>query len=138
MMSGELYRRVAGRDRFLLVQWDTLLLQRGCMTPFLGLDFVGAAWGFQDYYGNGGLTLRSKSRVLQLVGAGLMRKYVRARCLNEDRQFAKELKALVSTAEPRYNDADAVCGDAELFARNATPHTAEAAIANISAFTDLS
>ena len=64
MMSSEFYKSIHGADKFLLMQWDTYIVQENCMQKFLKFDYIGAAWSFQEYYGNGGLSLRSKAHML--------------------------------------------------------------------------
>lgn len=93
-MTDEFYSRIRGDDRFLILQWDTLLLRTGCMRQYMDFHYIGAAWQFQDYFGNGGLTLRSRSRMLELIHKGKMNKYLNGQYFNEDLHFSEELRRI--------------------------------------------
>jgi hypothetical protein len=53
-------------DKVLIFQHDSMLLRSG-IEEFLEWDYVGAPWKFQEHGGNGGLSLRSKSAMLECL-----------------------------------------------------------------------
>ena len=58
-------------ETFLVFQTDTLILNSPMITRFLQYDYVGAPWSHQPYnnqtVGNGGLSLRKKSKMLEII-----------------------------------------------------------------------
>lgn len=53
-------------DKVLIFQADSGLLRNG-IEEFLEYDYVGAPFQFQDHGGNGGLSLRTKSVMLEVI-----------------------------------------------------------------------
>jgi len=63
-------------ETFLVFQTDTLVLNKDFLNPFLKYDYVGAPWGEivngqlvndTQRVGNGGLSLRKKSKMLEII-----------------------------------------------------------------------
>ena len=56
-------------DRFLIFQTDTLILKENqhLINDFLEYDYVGAPWKMDNHVGNGGLSLRRKSKMLEII-----------------------------------------------------------------------
>ena len=62
-------------ETFLVFQTDTLISDKYASTiyDFLEYDYVGAPWRFDNDYnsvGNGGLSLRKKSKMLEMINKG--------------------------------------------------------------------
>ena len=55
-------------DKVLIFQHDSRLLRKG-VEDFLQWDYVGAPWLWQKFGGNGGLSLRTKSVMLEIIKA---------------------------------------------------------------------
>lgn len=72
-------------SRVLLFQHDSLLLRDG-VESFLRYDYVGAPWKFQDYGGNGGLSLRNPTKMLDVI-----KKFSCPAGMNEDVFFSNHL-----------------------------------------------
>lgn len=53
-------------DKVLIFQHDSGLLREG-IHEFLEWDYIGAPWKFQEHGGNGGLSWRSKSAMLECI-----------------------------------------------------------------------
>jgi hypothetical protein len=53
-------------DKVLIFQQDSNLLRTG-IEEFLGWDYIGAPWKFQEHGGNGGLSLRTKEFILKVI-----------------------------------------------------------------------
>lgn len=53
-------------DKVLITQMDAEIIRPG-IEEFIGYDYVGAPWKFQKHGGNGGFSLRSKSRMLEII-----------------------------------------------------------------------
>ena len=55
-------------ETFLIFQVDTLIIpeNKNNINDFLEYDYVGAPWG-DNYVGNGGLSLRKKSKMLEII-----------------------------------------------------------------------
>lgn len=53
-------------DKVLIFQHDSRLLRRG-IHEFIQWDYIGAPWKFQEHGGNGGLSWRSKSAMLECI-----------------------------------------------------------------------
>lgn len=56
-------------DHFLVFQTDTLILKENkhIINDFLQYDYVGAPWKMDHNVGNGGLSLRRKSKMLEII-----------------------------------------------------------------------
>lgn len=53
-------------EKVLIFQMDSTLLRPG-IEEFLKYDYVGAPWKFQNHGGNGGLSLRTKDVMLDII-----------------------------------------------------------------------
>lgn len=71
-------------DKVLVFQTDSMLLREG-IEEFLKWDYVGAPWKFQLHGGNGGLSLRTKSVMLDIISRF---KFLRGYYGNEDIYFS--------------------------------------------------
>jgi hypothetical protein len=56
-------------ETFLVFQTDTLILKENKhkINDFLEYDYVGAPWRWSEYCGNGGLSLRKKSKMMEII-----------------------------------------------------------------------
>jgi len=56
-------------DIFLIFQTDSIILKehKELINQFLQYDYVGAPWVFNQQVGNGGLSLRKKSKMLEII-----------------------------------------------------------------------
>jgi hypothetical protein len=96
MMTREFYEKIP-TEIFLIVQTDSMICpdQKHLLTKFLDYDLVGAPWNVGGV-GNGGFTLRRKSKILEILDKCPPRK------INEDGFFAQgcaAAKARSPTAE---------------------------------------
>lgn len=55
-------------DKVLVFQSDSMLLRKG-VEDFLEWDYVGGPWKFQIHGGNGGLSLRSKKAMIDVINS---------------------------------------------------------------------
>lgn len=53
-------------DKILIFQHDSKLLKEG-IEEFLEWDYIGAPWAFQTYGGNGGLSLRTRHAMIDII-----------------------------------------------------------------------
>ena len=65
--SNELYQHIP-TETFLVFQTDSMILNKGLVDSFLEYDYVGAPWK-SEKVGNGGLSLRKKSKMLEIIKA---------------------------------------------------------------------
>jgi len=70
-------------DKILIFQSDCRVLRTN-IQDFIQYDYVGAPWDFQQDGGNGGLSLRTKSVMLDVI-----KNHPRAKGMNEDIYFSK-------------------------------------------------
>lgn len=75
-------------ENILIIQHDSMLLKRG-IENFYDFDYVGAPWKFQQHGGNGGLSFRKKSAMLECID-----KVPYNGTDNEDIYFSNALKLL--------------------------------------------
>ena len=75
-------------EHILIFQHDSCLLKEG-IEEFYEYDYIGASWDFEPYVGNGGLSLRKKSAMLNVLN-----NYNEHLELPEDMYFAYGCKAL--------------------------------------------
>lgn len=79
LLSSKWFWDIIPFDKILIFQHDSCLLREG-IEEFLEWDYIGAPWAWNDEYaGNGGLSLRSKSTMLSIVQG-----FDRPHGLNED------------------------------------------------------
>lgn len=84
-------------DKVLIIQHDSGLLREG-IEKFLEWDYVGAPWGFQEYGGNGGLSLRSREAMMKVIEQFPYRPIVHG---NEDVYFSNHLVKAGCKLAPR-------------------------------------
>jgi hypothetical protein len=75
-------------DNILIFQSDSMLLRNG-IEEFLEYDYVGAPWKFQNHGGNGGLSLRNKNAMIDILN-----KYPYNGYQNEDVYFSNVLNVM--------------------------------------------
>jgi hypothetical protein len=78
-------------DKILLFQHDSRLLRDG-IEEFSEWDFIGAPWKFQNHGGNGGLSLRSKAAMLDIISSNPPYIYPSDDHGNEDVWFCNRMK----------------------------------------------
>lgn len=54
-------------ETFLVFQTDSYIVNPEKIEKFIGYDYVGAPWGAMNFHGNGGLSLRKKSKMLEIL-----------------------------------------------------------------------
>ena len=69
LMTCKLLYELIPTEHILMFQLDTLLSDKysNNIYNFLEYDYVGAPWEWNDYGGNGGLSLRKKSKMLEII-----------------------------------------------------------------------
>lgn len=82
-------------ENILIIQHDSALLKQG-ITSFYKWDYVGAPWTFQQHGGNGGLSFRKKSAMIECI-----EKISYNGTDNEDIYFCNALKTLGKNLAPR-------------------------------------
>jgi len=67
--TSETFHHLIPTETFLLFQTDSLILNPAKLSPFLKYDYVGAPWPnrTENSVGNGGLSLRKKSKMLEII-----------------------------------------------------------------------
>ena len=76
--------------KVLIFQSDSMLLRKG-IDEFLEWDYVGAPWTFQEHGGNGGLSLRTKQKMIEVIQTYPYSKSLHG---NEDVYFSNHLPKL--------------------------------------------
>lgn len=66
LTSVEFWSKLLDYDKVLIFQHDSMLLRKG-IQEFMGYDYVGAPWKFQDHGGNGGLSIRNPKAMLACI-----------------------------------------------------------------------
>ena len=56
-------------EMFLVFQTDCVILNKDQINEFLHYDYVGAPWSAFGWVGNGGLSLRRKSKMIEIIHA---------------------------------------------------------------------
>jgi hypothetical protein len=56
-------------EMFLVFQTDSMILNKDKINEFLEYDYVGAPWAAYGWVGNGGLSLRRKSKMIEIIHA---------------------------------------------------------------------
>lgn len=82
-------------ENILIIQHDSALLRSG-IEEFYKWDYVGAPWTFQQHGGNGGLSFRKKSAMIECI-----EKVPYNGIDNEDIYFSNALKTLGKNLAPR-------------------------------------
>ena len=81
MTSESIYQYIL-TEIFLVFQTDTLILNKDKIYKFLNFDYVGAPWKSKGICGNGGLSLRKKTKMLNII------QNIKYKNDNEDGYFA--------------------------------------------------
>jgi hypothetical protein len=92
---------------FLLFQTDTIICDKykDKIYDFIKYDYVGAPWTNKEV-GNGGLSLRRKSKMLEIISQCIDRKqYTPTQLHNEDAFFANVCQDRVNINKPSYEEA---------------------------------
>lgn len=84
-------------DKILIFQNDSCILRAG-IEQFFDYDYVGAPWKFQVSGGNGGLSLRTKSKMIDVINKY---PYNPATHGNEDVYFSNHLELAGGKLAPR-------------------------------------
>lgn len=84
-------------DKILIFQSDSKILRSG-IEQFMKYDYVGAAWSWQLWGGNGGLSLRSKNAMLNAISN---KPYNEGAHGNEDVYFSNYLHETNGNLAPR-------------------------------------
>ena len=70
-LTNESFYNYIPTETFMIFQTDTLILNKEKLSTFLNYDYVGAPWGHIpvacERVGNGGLSLRKKSKMLEII-----------------------------------------------------------------------
>jgi hypothetical protein len=82
-------------ENILIIQNDSELLRHG-LEEFYQWDYVGAPWTFQEHGGNGGLSFRKKSAMIDCI-----KNVPYIGNVNEDIYFSNALKHLGKKLAPR-------------------------------------
>lgn len=94
LTSREFWEKI-NTENILIIQHDSALLRTG-IEEFYKWDYVGAPWTFQNHGGNGGLSFRKKSAMLECID-----KVPYNGKDNEDVYFSNALKFLGLNLAPR-------------------------------------
>lgn len=94
-LTNPLFWHVIKEENILIIQHDSGLLRTG-IEDFYEYDYVGAPWKFQEHGGNGGLSFRKKSAMLECID-----KVPYNGIDNEDVYFCNALKFLNKNIAPR-------------------------------------
>jgi len=88
---------------FLIFQTDTIICSKfkDTIYKFIDYDYVGAPWIFNNSVGNGGLSLRKKSKMLEILDNCSDRKHWD----NEDKFFSEICTDKVNINKPLFEDA---------------------------------
>lgn len=87
LLTSTTFWNLISEENILIFQHDSELLREG-IECFIGLPYVGAPWKFQDYGGNGGLSLRSKKLMTSICESY---KYDQSIDGNEDIFFSNKM-----------------------------------------------
>ena len=66
LMTSRRFWESIAEENILVIQHDSALLRHG-IEKFYEWDYIGAAWNFEPYVGNGGLSFRHKSAMLKII-----------------------------------------------------------------------
>jgi hypothetical protein len=103
-MSESFYENIP-TETFLVFQTDSIILKenKDTINIFLDYDYVGAPWIINNRVGNGGLSLRKKSKMLEIV------KNKGYKELNEDYYFSFDIDEKISYNVPSCDQAKSFC-----------------------------
>lgn len=96
LTSVDFWQCLTTYEKILIFQYDSGILREG-IDEFMGYDYVGAPWKFQEHGGNGGLSLRNPLIMQEICR---WKKYDQ-RYGNEDVYFCNEMKRLKMNLAPR-------------------------------------
>lgn len=85
LTSHYFWDKLSEYDRVLIFQADSMLLREG-IGEFLEWDYIGAPWEWQDYGGNGGLSLRNPAAMKRAI-----EKHKWNGNMNEDTHFSNTM-----------------------------------------------
>jgi hypothetical protein len=66
LANSDLYKLIP-TETFLIFQTDSIILEKDLLDKFIQYDYVGAPWIGTKQVGNGGLSLRKKSKMLRII-----------------------------------------------------------------------
>jgi hypothetical protein len=67
LLTNKKFYEVIPTDIVLIFQTDTLILNKDIIYDFLEYDYVGAPWRNERTVGNGGLSLRNKNKMIEII-----------------------------------------------------------------------
>ncbi len=67
LLTNKKFYEVISTDLVLIFQTDTLILNKDIIYDFLKYDYVGAPWFNEKAVGNGGLSLRNKNKMIEII-----------------------------------------------------------------------
>jgi hypothetical protein len=67
LLTHKKFYEVIKTDLVLIFQTDTLILNKDIIYDFIQYDYVGAPWKNEKTVGNGGLSLRNKNKMLEII-----------------------------------------------------------------------
>jgi hypothetical protein len=97
LMTSEYFWNLIAEEKILIFQSDSMLLRKG-IDEFLQWDYIGAPWLFQQHGGNGGLSLRSKSKMIEILKTW---DYTKRKYGNEDVFYSNKLQIVNGKLAPR-------------------------------------
>ncbi len=96
LLTNKKFYEVIQTDLVLIFQTDTLILNKDIIYDFLEYDYVGAPWRNERTVGNGGLSLRNKNKMIEIIKK-------RGTCIqNEDFYFSFPQKYNVNINKPSF------------------------------------
>jgi hypothetical protein len=97
LLTSEYFWKQIEGEKVLIFQADSMLLRKG-IDDFLQYDYVGAPWMFQENGGNGGLSLRTKQAMLDIIK---IKPFVPHKDGNEDIYFCNNMHIVSNNMAPR-------------------------------------
>jgi hypothetical protein len=97
LLTSKTFWAWADWDKVLIFQSDSMLLRPG-IEQYLQYGYVGAPWLFQQHGGNGGLSLRDKKAMIEIIN---IQPYT-SNMGNEDVYFSNQLNSRNMKLAPRY------------------------------------
>jgi hypothetical protein len=67
LLTNKKFYEVITTDLLLIFQTDSLILNKDIIYDFLKYDYVGAPWFNEKTVGNGGLSLRNKNKMIEII-----------------------------------------------------------------------
>lgn len=98
LLTHKKFYEVIPTNLVLIFQTDTLILNKEIIYDFLKYDYVGAPWFNEKDVGNGGLSLRNKSKMLEIINK-------KGTCYeNEDFYFSFPRKYDIKMNKPTFEE----------------------------------